>query len=257
MSTQYVTKSDGVRIAYDVSGDGPALMLLHGAGKTRKDWQKAGYVDRLRNDFKVMNVDIRGSGESEILTRIEDYGIEKIINDLIEVQESCGIQQMIVLGYSFGGNIARYLGAWSDRVQAIAVIGVPFGRAVNKEFNDYIDVFIEKYGALSQAYEEGTLNEKKRKSAIKGRIPVWVACFQAMRGWPSIDASEIKCPALLLAGAKNKSVMDWIEEDSSSLKRTRVQIEIVDGLTHQQEFSQIDKVYPIVNSFFKKELKVI
>jgi pimeloyl-ACP methyl ester carboxylesterase len=176
MSTQYITTRDGVRIAYDVSGDGPALMLLHGAGKTRRDWKKVGYVERLQNEFAVINVDIRGSGESEVLTRIEDYGIEKIVNDLMEVKDQCEVQQMMVLGYSLAGNIARYLGTWSDRVQAIAVIRVPFGKAVNKEFNSYIDVFIEKCGTLAQAYITNTLNEKKRKSAIKGRIPVWVAC---------------------------------------------------------------------------------
>lgn len=256
MLTQFITAGDGIRIAYDVSGDGPSLMLLHGAGKTRRDWHKVGYVNRLKDDFKVINVDIRGSGESEILTRIEDYDIEKIINDLSEVQDSCGVQQMMVWGYSFGGNIARYLGAWSDCVQAIAVIGVPFGRAVNKDFDGYIDVFIEKYSAQAQAYEEGKLSEKKRKSAIKGRIPVWVPCFQAMRSWPSVDASEVKCPVLLLAGSKNKSVMDWIEEDNISLDGTDTQVKIVDGLTHQQEFSQIDKVFPIVSSFLKNELKV-
>jgi len=57
----------------------------------------------------------------------------------------------MVWGYSFGGNIACYLGAWLDCVQAIALIGVPFGRVVNKAFNSYIDVFIKKYCALAQA----------------------------------------------------------------------------------------------------------
>lgn len=134
-------------------------MLLHGAGDTRRDWHKTGYVDRLRDEFTMINVDIRGSGENEALTRIEDYSIQKIVNDLREVQDCCGVHQIMVWGYSFGGNIARYLGAWSDCVLAIAVIGVPFGRVVNKAFDSYIDVFIEKYCALAQAYKEDTLSE--------------------------------------------------------------------------------------------------
>ena len=248
--TQFVTTSDGVRIAYDVIGQGPALMLLHGAGKTRKDWRTAGYVDRLRGDFRIINVDIRGSGESDCLTRVGDYAIEKICNDLEEVADACVAQQFGVWGYSFGGNIARYLGAWSKRAQAIAVIGVPFGRAVHEQFDRYIDEFIVKYGPLAQAYDEGALSEKKRRSAIKGRIPVWVACFQAMRNWPSIEAGDVACPTLLLAGTKNRSVLEWIEENNASLERAGVQVEIIDGLSHQQEFSQIDRVYPAVRSFF-------
>jgi pimeloyl-ACP methyl ester carboxylesterase len=251
MPTQFVRTKDGVRIAYDVAGQGPALMLLHGAGKTKRHWHEAGYVGRLRDAFQVICVDIRGSGESDPLTRIDDYAIEKICQDLEEVANACGAEQMRVWGYSFGGNIARYLGAWSERVNAIAVIGVPFGPAVHKEFDRYIDQFIEKYGPLAQAYKDGTLSEKKRRSAIKGRIPVWVACFQAMRRWPSLDAGDLKCATLLLSGTRNRSAMAWLKENEESLEAACVQVEIVEGLTHQQEFSQIERVYPAVRAFFE------
>ena len=251
MPTEFVTTRDGVRIAYDVVGEGPVLMLLHGAGKTRKHWHQAGYVDRLRDAFRVISVDLRGSGESDPLTRIDDYAIEKICQDLEEVADACGAEQMRVWGYSFGGNIARYLGAWSERVKAIAVIGVPFGPAVQEEFDRYIDQFIKKYGPLAQAYEDGTLNETKRRSAIKGRIPVWVACFQAMRRWPSIEAADLNCATLLLSGTKNRSVVAWLKENEGCLEAAGVQVEIVEGLTHQQEFSQIERVYPVVRGFFE------
>jgi pimeloyl-ACP methyl ester carboxylesterase len=65
-------------VDYDVSGQGPALMLLHSAGKTRQDWHKAGYVKRLETDFTVIAVDIRGSGESEFLTKISDFSIPNV-----------------------------------------------------------------------------------------------------------------------------------------------------------------------------------
>jgi pimeloyl-ACP methyl ester carboxylesterase len=250
MSTRSIITSDGVRIAYDVMGQGPDLMLLHGAGKTRRDWHKVGYVGRLVEDFRVITVDIRGSGESDFLTQIDDYAIERICRDLEEVADACRVEQVGVWGYSFGGNVARYLGAWSNRVKAIAVIGVPFGKAVHAEFDRYIDEFVEKYGPLAQAYNEEGLSEKRHNSAIKGRIPVWVACFQAMRGWPSIEASDIQCAKLLLTGTKNMSVLDWLGENGESLDRAGARVEIIEGLTHQQEFSRIDQVYPVVRSFF-------
>jgi len=39
-------------------------MLLHGAGKTRRDWHRLGYVERTKEDFTVITVDIRGNGEA-------------------------------------------------------------------------------------------------------------------------------------------------------------------------------------------------
>lgn len=251
MRAQFVTSQDGTRIAYDVTGSGPALMLLHGAGKSRKDWHKVGYVERLKKDFTVITVDIRGTGESEFLTDIGDYAIEKVCADLNAVADACEVRRFAVWGFSFGGNLAQYLGAWSDRVTAIAVIGVPFGPAVDEEFDRYIDEFVEKYRLLARAYDEGKLTEKKRKSAIKGRSPVWMACFQAMREWPRIDPGDIRCPTLLLVGTRNRNVMNWVRSNGEALDSARVQVEIIEGLSHQQEFSQIDRVCPVVSSFLR------
>lgn len=40
--TRYATSADGARIAFDVTGSGPALMLLHGGGQNRRAWHEAG-----------------------------------------------------------------------------------------------------------------------------------------------------------------------------------------------------------------------
>ena len=254
VKSQHVNKPDGTRIAYDVTGDGPALMLLHGAGKTRQDWHKLGYVERLKDDFKVITLDIRGTGESDFRTGIDDYAIEKIVADLLDVADACGAEQFSEWGYSFGGNIARYLGAWSDRVSAIAVIGIPFGPAVDEAFDRYIDEFVKQYAPLAQAYVCGKFSEKQRKSAIKGRIPVWITCFQAMSEWPSIDPGDLYCPALLLAGTKNKSAMGWLSANRDALDAAGVQLQIVEGLNHSQEFTKINSVAPLVRAFLCNQI---
>lgn len=44
MSTQYAQSADGTRIAYDRWGAGPAIVLVHGGGSRRQEWQEAGYI---------------------------------------------------------------------------------------------------------------------------------------------------------------------------------------------------------------------
>ena len=248
---QFVQAMDGARIAFDVTGSGPALMLLHGAGKERADWHQLGYVERLQQNYSVIAVDLRGSGKSSILANIEDYAIEKIIADLNAVADACQVSQFAVWGYSLGGTIARYLGAWSNRVAAVAMIGVPFGPAVDESFNQFIDAFLQKWGSQADVYRAGELSAEKRPSVIKGRIPVWAACFQAMRGWPDISPNQMQCPVLLLAGSKNNSVLEWIKTNPDALNASRVKVEIVAGLTHPQEFSQVERVFPPVYSFLR------
>jgi pimeloyl-ACP methyl ester carboxylesterase len=239
----FSTSVDGTCIAYDVTGSGSALMLLHGAGKMRRDWHKVGYVERLKEDFTVITVDIRGTGDSDCLYDIADYAIEKICEDLYAVAEACDVREFAVWGFSFGGNIARYLGAWSDRVTAIAVIGVPFGSAVHEDFDRTIDKFVKKWDPQVQAYKQGKLTKPRKPF-------VWWACFQAMRGWPSVEPADVNCPVMLLAGTKNKSVMDWVNANREALDRASTRVEIVEGLTHYQEFTEIDRVFPVVRSFF-------
>jgi pimeloyl-ACP methyl ester carboxylesterase len=252
MTTLFSTSPDGTHIAYDVTGSGPALMLLHGAGRTRRDWHNVGYVERLKHDFTVITVDMRGTGESDTLTHTSDYVIDLIYQDLITVADVCGVQRFAIWGFSFGGNIARYLGAWSERVTAMAVIGVPFGPAVDEAFDRYIDEFVQKWAPLVQADKEGTWSQEK-KSPVKGHIPVFLACFQAMRDWPRVDPGDVSCPTLLLVGTKNKNVINWIQTEREALDSANIQVEIIAGLTHTQEFSEIDRVFPVVSSFLKSQ----
>jgi pimeloyl-ACP methyl ester carboxylesterase len=254
MVTQYIVSNDGTRIAYDITGHGPALMLLHGAGKTRRDWHKAGYVERLKDDFTVLTVDVRGTGESDVLIDLADYSIEKICDDLNLVTEACGIEHFLVWGYSFGGNIARYLGAWSNRVEAAAVIGIPVGLAVDHEFDTLINEFVAKWQPLAEAYKTGAATEKEKRSVIKSRIPVWVACFQAMRTWPKILPEDMRCPTLLLAGTKNQGARKWVEANQAALSNTMVEVKIINGLNHSQEFSKIEQVFPVVSAFFSRHV---
>jgi pimeloyl-ACP methyl ester carboxylesterase len=48
MNTLFATSPDGVRVAYDRSGTGPAIVMLHGGGSSRQEWHEAGYVRRLQ-----------------------------------------------------------------------------------------------------------------------------------------------------------------------------------------------------------------
>ncbi len=258
---------NGVRIAYDVTGNGPALMLLHGLGKVRRDWHKLGYVKRLKDDFTVITVDIRGSGESAALGNavplrngvpfpdgalcdVTDYAIDKICQDIDAVADACGVGQFAVWGYSFGGNIARYLGAWSKRVTAVAIIGVPFGPAISEGF---VADFVSKWAPLVEAYKQGkALPSNERKPIASGQVPTYLACMQAMQAWPSIEPGDVACPALLLTGTKNKVPMAWIETHRQAIEQAGTRVEIIPGLNHLQEFSQVERVLPVVKSFFKK-----
>ena len=73
-----------------------------------------------------------------------------------------------------------------------------------------------------------------------------------MRRWPALEFDEMRCPTLLVAGSKNENVMRWINANPQAVDSVNLQIEIIQGLTHPQEFSQVEKVLPVVYAFFKQ-----
>lgn len=254
MATTFALSKDGTRIAYDVTGSGPALVLLHGAGKTRRDWHKAGYVERLKDDFTVITLDIRGTGESDVLTDLSDYTVDKVCRDVIAVADACGAERFLLWGFSLGGHIGKQLAVRTDRVGALAVIGVPlWGPVADEIFDQFITSFVTKWQPVADEYKAGKMTEAAKKSAIKGRIPVWVAFFQAMREWPAVDPAAIRCPCLLVAGTKGETgAATWAESNRPALEAAGVQVELLDGLNHAQEFGDIEKVFPVVRAFLDR-----
>ena len=255
MAKKYCTAADGIKIAYDISGSGPALILLHGGGGLydRSMWHKIGYIKRLADHFTVINIDIRGNGESDHPTTIYAYDIHRINADMLTVADDCNIESFSVWGFSFGGNIARCLAARSDRIEKAVIGGVAFGPSIPESLT-WVDDYIAKWEPLVEAIKQGDLtpddlNKKDRKVYKHSRVEVWLPTYQAMRSWPSISAEDLLCPALVYVGTKNANAYKLLKSDEAAIRATGVKLTIFNGLTHLQEFNQIDTVLPIVSNF--------
>ena len=89
----------------------------------RQDWHEAGYVIRLRDNFTVIAVDLRGHGESGLPTDPAAYTTDKMGQDILAVADACGVERFIIWGMSYGGNVGRYLAIQSERVARLILIG--------------------------------------------------------------------------------------------------------------------------------------
>jgi pimeloyl-ACP methyl ester carboxylesterase len=115
MSHRNVRSRDGTPIAYDVAGDGPALILVGGAFSYRRYKSSLQLVELLAPRFTVVNYDRRGRGDSGDTAT---YAVEREIQDLAALVETTG--ETDVFGMSSGGVLAL----------RAAAAGVPFRRAV-------------------------------------------------------------------------------------------------------------------------------
>src|SRR4029434_1889132 len=101
----FTTSSDGVRIAHEVHGTGPALLLLHGFSNDRRLWTHHGWIAHLQSAFTVIAMDMRGCGDSDAPLSSNAYQVEQHLDEADAVTAACHVDQLRVWGWSFGGTL--------------------------------------------------------------------------------------------------------------------------------------------------------
>lgn len=91
-----IRSKDGTQIAYKRSGEGPPLVLVHGALATHQRW--VSILPALEEQFTVYAIDRRGRGES---SDAATYAIEREFEDVAAVVDAIG-DEVNVLGHSYG-----------------------------------------------------------------------------------------------------------------------------------------------------------
>ena len=259
MNTSFVAAPDGTRIAYDVTGEGSPIVLLHGGGHTRQNWHDVGYVKRLKDNFKVIAMDIRGNGESDKPIDPTYYTTDKMCQDILAVADACNVEQFTIWGFSYGGNIGRYVAAQSDQVEKLIIMGIPFGLGAPGDFRQSIEEFRNHWLPILQSKNEGTLDitslsTEDQKACQETNIAVDVAWLSAMLEWGAIEPADLRCQTLWLVGSKNESTMASIREYEERLKRSMVRVEVMEGLNHREEFTEIDRSLPVMLAFMSNEV---
>lgn len=93
---------NGINMAFDDFGAGPAVLLIHGFPLCRKMWHPQ--VRALNSaGFRVICPDLRGFGESDAPDG--PYTMEIFADDTVALMDHLGIEQAVVGGMSMGGYI--------------------------------------------------------------------------------------------------------------------------------------------------------
>jgi len=115
-----VTSADGTIIAYDRSGDGPALIVSVGAFCTRHTFVPPAELTRR---FTVVTYDRRGRGDSGDTA---PFTPEREYEDLAAVAAETGTEPPFMFGHSSGAAIALRAAARGLPVAGIAAYEAPF-----------------------------------------------------------------------------------------------------------------------------------
>ena len=260
MNTRFATSPDSTRIAFDVSGAGTPIMLLHGGGGSRREWHERGYVERMKDEFAVITMDLRGHGESDKPTDSSHYSTEKMGQDILAVADACNVERFLLCGFSFGGNVGRYLAASTDRVSKLIMLGNRLGEGVSGEFRQFVFDFRDRWASVVEAtgdmFDPRSLSQKDQEDiqqlSFPGELlPCVLAWSTAMLDWGTVAPADLPCPTLWLIGSENQGAMENYRKYETEIPGSKMVVRVIEGMTHEQEFNNIQQVLPILLDFIR------
>jgi 3-oxoadipate enol-lactonase len=93
----------GIEMAYDVEGEGEAVLLLHGYPFNRSMWRSQ--VEALSDRYRVITPDLRGFGETGAASD-EPATMSEMAEDIAALMDELDIRRFTLGGLSMGGYVA-------------------------------------------------------------------------------------------------------------------------------------------------------
>ncbi len=125
LQVQYAKTSDGVSIAYSVTGQGPPsvemqpLLLSH----LEMEWQILGfreYHEWVSRSRTLVRYDARGSGLSD--RDVTDFSVEALVRDVEAVTDDAGLERFALLAFQSSGPVAiAYAARHPERVSSLVL----------------------------------------------------------------------------------------------------------------------------------------
>jgi pimeloyl-ACP methyl ester carboxylesterase len=122
------TASDGIRLTFycddftDPWRPAPVLLLLHAAMGSSRRWYAM--VPALSRHFRVVRLDLRGHGLSQVPPAETPLTIDRLVQDARELLDHVGAGPVHVVGNSAGGYIAQQLAMQSpERIRNLILFG--------------------------------------------------------------------------------------------------------------------------------------
>jgi pimeloyl-ACP methyl ester carboxylesterase len=110
MPHQTIAREDlAAPLAYDRSGDGEPLLLVHGLGSARTTWRPL--LPELEQRYDVISVDLPGHGDSPALPRTEPATPARLARRVAALIDVLGVRRPHVMGSSLGGWVGLELAA--------------------------------------------------------------------------------------------------------------------------------------------------
>lgn len=199
---KYVTSGDA-KIYYEVYGDGPPLLLLHGGYYGYISEFEMYFPDLIKN-FKVIAVATRGHGRSEI--GHEKMSYQLFAKDAVAVLKQEKLSNVLVMGFSDGAITGLVLATeYPSYVKRLVAMGGGINTGMYRP-NSLHEVWAMD-GKQEDQNAPDFLKERKKIMPEPNRFAEWVDRLKEVwltPVWVAEDkVAAIQCPVLIVGGDRD------------------------------------------------------
>ncbi len=240
-----MTRITAAGTAYELRGQGPAVVLVHGMGLNRAMWQWL--LPALTPRFRVLSFDLIGHGESA--DPVGQPALQTFAAQIIELLDACGLTRCAVVGFSLGGMIARRFAIdHPNRMSALAILHSAHDRSAAERAaigrraatvrqsgpTVTVDAALARWFTDDFRVRHPEMMDLVRRWVTANRKEVYAPIYRVLAEGDAEIAdpiAEIRCPTLVMTGAEDVgNSPDMARRMASAIPGAR--IAILPGLRH-------------------------
>lgn len=258
-------KVNNIALAFEDTGTGPAVVLIHGYPFNRSLWNEQ--VEALKSEFRVVTPDLRGFGDSD--SSAGTVTMDQMAQDVVAVMDHLGIQQAVVGGLSMGGYVAlAFYKHFRERVKALVLADTrpqadteeakqtraqQAEKALSQGMGGIADAMLPKLLTPETVSKRPEVVKRVRDMMMRTKPEGAAAALLGMaaRDDQTSLLGEIDVPTLILVG-RDDAITPVADSETMHREIAGSQLEVVEGAGHVSNFEQTAVFNHALTGFLKK-----
>jgi len=240
ISQEYM-KINGLKMYYEISGEGHPLLFIHGGGMCTEAYQQE--INILSKRFRVIAADNQGQGRTNDIKREISY--KNMAADQLVLLDSLNIDSIVVFGHSDGGVVGLHMTLIEpNRIKKLIVSGSNF------QADGILDEYTE---LLKSATPEMFKNDFYNNLSPDGKEHWPVVMNKLKTMWlnePNISTQKlntINVPTLIIVGDRDMIKINHTVEMFKNINNSNLLV--FPNATHSVLIEQSDLIFPIIFDF--------
>jgi len=238
---------NGLRLYYEVHGQGRPLVLLHG-GLHTIDLSFRDLIPLLAGTHRLIGVELQGHGRTADVEREPTY--PAMADDVVALLDHLGLERADVLGFSLGGLVALELAMrHPGRLDRLVAAATHYGPEGYHDLSDPASVRMPtpaEFAEMQQEYER-VAPDPAHFDAFVERLNVLV---HGHPGWTAEELGTIAAPVLLVIGDT-----DFVRIEHAAAMRELIpnaQLAVLPATRHTEVVQRTDVLVPALRRFLAR-----